>query len=77
MDTQKIDKYADYRYQITSDIELEEAKWLIKIGMFKNMEQYISQLTRSAIRKMKQAEKDKKRLTAKRSKGKVASSHNG
>jgi hypothetical protein len=60
MDIRKTDKYANYRYQIQSETELEEAKWLIKIGMFKDMDQYISQLTRSAIRRMKQEDKEAK-----------------
>ena len=41
MDIKKIrktDKYANYRYEIVTPEELREAKWLIKEGLFKNME---------------------------------------
>jgi len=63
MDTRKIEKYADYRYKIETETELEEAKWLIEIGMFKDMEQYINQLTRAAVRRMKAADKEKVKHT--------------
>jgi len=66
MDTRKIDKYADYRYKIESETELQEAKWLIEIGMFKDMDQYISQLTRAAVRRMKEADKEMMKRAARK-----------
>ena len=66
MATQKMNKYADYRYQIQSETELEEAKWLIEQGDFKDLEDYINCLTRAEIKWLKEQDAQKKKLTAAR-----------
>ena len=57
MAIQRTDKYADYLYKIQSETELEEAKWLIAQGDFKDLDDYINYLTRAEIRWMKEQEK--------------------
>ncbi len=61
MAIQKIDKYADYRYKIQSQTELEEAQWLIEEGDFKDLDDYINCLTRAEIRRMKREDAEKKK----------------
>jgi hypothetical protein len=64
MATRKIettDKYADYRYEIVTPEELREAKWLIKEGDFKDMDDYINCITRAEIRRMKREDAEKKK----------------
>ena len=60
MATTKKNKYASYRYKITTPEELREAKWLIEQGDFKDMDDYIDSLTRAEIRYMKSIESAKK-----------------
>ncbi len=64
---EKTDKYANYRYQIQSETELDEAKWLISEGDFKDLEEYINCLTIAEIRRMKRqdAEKQKRAIARK------------
>jgi hypothetical protein len=63
MAIQKIDKYADYRYQIDSETELSEAQWLIGLGFFKDLEDYINKFTISEKRAMMRRDAEKaKRL---------------
>ena len=59
--TQKIDKYTDYRYEIQSETELEEAKWLVAEGDFKDLDDYINCLTRAEVRRMKGEDAGKKK----------------
>jgi len=56
------EKYADYRYQIDSETELLEAKWLIGLGFYKDLEDYIDKSTISEIKSMirRDAEKAKR-----------------
>jgi len=69
MDTKKINKYANYRYEIVTPEELREAKWLIEIGTFKDMDDYINRFTRAEIRRMRREETEKKnRVIARRKK---------
>jgi len=56
MAIQRTDKYTDYRYKIQSETELEEAKWLIAQGDFKDLDDYINYLTPAEIRWMKEQE---------------------
>jgi hypothetical protein len=60
MATRKQNKYAGYRYKITTPEELREAKWLIEQGDFKDMDDYIDSLTRAEIRYMKSLDAAKK-----------------
>lgn len=68
MATPKIDKYADYQYKIQSETELEEAKWLISIGSYKDLDDYIDSYTKSEKKYMKQrdAEREKRLALRKR-----------
>jgi hypothetical protein len=60
MATKKQNKYAGYRYKITTPEELREAKWLIEQGDFKDMDDYIDSLTRAEIRYMRREEEAKR-----------------
>ena len=60
MATKKVDKYADFQYEI-SDVELEEAKWLIEQGDFKDLDDFIEGSRRAEIRMMKRADAEKKK----------------
>ncbi len=63
----KVDKYADYRYEIVTPEELREAKWMIEQGDYKDLDDYIERFTRSEIRRMKSEDAEKKkRADAKR-----------
>lgn len=62
------DRYADYRYKIVMPEELREAKYLISLGLFKNMEHYIECTTAAEIRIMKREEAKKKKYTETRKK---------
>lgn len=64
MATMKKNKLATYRYKITTPEDLREAKWLIKQGGFKDMDDYIDSLTRAEIRYMKSMEPAKKNKKA-------------
>jgi len=65
----KADKYADYRYKIVTPEELREAKYLISLGLFDDMEDYIECTTRAEIRIMKREDaKKKKRANARKKK---------
>ena len=59
MATKKIDKYANYRYKIQSETELEEAKWQIEQGDYKDLDDYINCYTRSEKRRMKREDAEK------------------
>lgn len=63
MATKRTDKYADYRYKIVTPEELREAKWLIKEGDFKDMDDYIERMTRIEKRIMKREDAEKKKRT--------------
>lgn len=67
----KTDKYANYRYQIQSETELEEAKWLIAEGDFKDLEEYINCLTIAEIRRMKRQDADKQKRAIARKNRKI------
>ncbi len=58
---EKIDKYADFKYEI-SPAELEEAKWLIEQGDFKDLDDFISFSRKMEIKIMEfeAAEKERK-----------------
>ncbi len=60
------DKYADFRYEIVTPEELRESKWLIEQGIFKDMEDYITFVTRMEINIMKRADAKKKKALEKR-----------
>jgi len=49
----KTQKYADYHYQIESEVELDEAKWMIGEKIYRDMDDYINSCTRMEIRRMK------------------------
>ena len=67
MATKKIDKYADYRYEIVTEEELREAKWLVEQGDFNDLDDYINCLTRAEIRGFKEEDaKKKKRADARK-----------
>jgi len=61
MATNKNDKYAGHRYVIESETELEEAKWLIAEGDFKDLDDYINCLTRAEVRRMRRDDAEKKK----------------
>ena len=61
MATKKIDKYADYRYEIESETELKEAKWQIEQGDYKDLDDYINCYTRSEKRRMKRMDAEKEK----------------
>ncbi len=61
MATKRIDKYADFRYEIIFPEELREAKWLIEQGLFKDMGDYIDSMTRIHKRMMKREDAEKKK----------------
>jgi DNA replication initiation complex subunit (GINS family) len=63
-----MDKYAGYRYEIQSETELDEAKWLIEQGFYKDLEDYINRLTLMEIRIMKRQDAEKKKRMAARKK---------
>ncbi len=71
MATKKIDKYANYRYEIITPEELREAKWLIGEGDFKDMEDYISAMTRMEIKIMKRQDAEKKKRADARKKRRI------
>jgi hypothetical protein len=71
MATKKIDKYADYRYEIVTEDELREAKWLIEQGDFTDMDDYINCLTRAEIRRMKREDAEKKKRADDRKKRRI------
>lgn len=62
MATKKVDKYADYRYEIVNPDEMREALWLIEQGDFKDLDDYIEKFTVSEKRRMKRedAEREQK-----------------
>lgn len=62
MATKKVDKYADYRYEIVNPDEMREALWLIEQGDFKDLDDYIEKITAAEKRRMKRedAERAKK-----------------
>jgi hypothetical protein len=53
----------DYTYKIESETELQEAKWLIQQGFYKDMDDYISRITRMEIRIMKRKATERKKAT--------------
>ncbi len=63
---EKADKYANYRYQIVTPEELREAQWLIEQGDYKDMEDYITRITRVEISIMKDADAKKKKSLERR-----------
>ena len=72
MATKKMDKYVDYRYEIVTEDELREAKWLIEQGDFKDMDDYINCLTRAEIRRMKREDAEKKKRADVRKKRRIS-----
>ena len=67
----KADKYADYRYEIVTPEELREAKYLISLGLFDDMADYIECTTRAEIRIMKREDAKKKKRNEARKKKRV------
>ena len=72
MAIQKIDKYANYRYVLDSPRELEEVKWLVEVGAYKSIEDFIEDNTRAEIRRMKREDREKARKLATKKKIKKA-----
>ena len=64
MATKTTDKYADYRYEIQSETELNEAKWMIGQKIYKDMKDYIDSCTNMEIRRMKRQEAEKNKRSA-------------
>ncbi len=60
MAIRKNDKYADFKY-VLSSTELKEAKWLIEQGDFKDLDDFIESSRNAEIRMMKREDAEKKR----------------
>ena len=60
MAIKKTDKYADFEYKL-SKTELEEAKWLIQEGDFKDLDEFIASSRQAEINIMKREEAAKTR----------------
>jgi len=74
--TEKADKYAGYRYELDSQTELEEAKWLVSIGAFKSVEDFIDSNTRAHINWMKEQDAEKARKAKLRKQKRAAKNSN-
>jgi hypothetical protein len=68
---EKKDKYADYRYEIVTPEELREANWMIELGDYKDLGDYIERFTRSEIRRMKREDAEKKKQADARKKKRI------
>jgi len=58
--TDKEDKYANFVYEITQT-ELDEAKWLVEQGDFKDLDDFFESSRQAEINMMKRADAEKER----------------